>query len=313
MMKKAFTMMELLIVIGIIGLLAAMITVVSKRARDQGKESITRQRIEAVVQGLLAYQSDGSLAMNLQVALGPLGVGDPDETGYARSESWTDLYPANPAFKTPYFWDAPFGKKPKDYVTSFPAPPDSIDRLSNFNPRKTIELLYASGVMTDPRTEERTTPSDDPTFTGATLVPYRIASQLLVKDRSTRMAWNDAWGNPIIVGYAIYQTRGDATLRAKEVREFGFNRAVYLSAGAVGASKPASINYSGSWITSTGVLQTSWKTINAAVNSDNGDDTFVSGERYMKGLRPWGGIATGKGKGPYSNYTCYLSAPQEIK
>ena len=309
-MKKAFTMMELLIVMGIIGLLAAMITVVSKRARDQGKEAITRQRIESVVQGLLAYQSDGSLAMSLQY--GPLQASI--DNGFARAnDTWdaVELAPVNTRYL--YFWDAPYGKKPQDFVKSLPGLPDSIDQLSNFNPQKTIELLYASGVMTDPRTEERTTPSDDPTFTGATLVPYRIASQLLAKDRSTRMAWNDAWGNPIIVSYAIYQTRGDATLRAKEVRDFGFNRTVYLSAGAVGASKPASINYSGSWITSTGVLQTSWKTINATVNSDNGDDTFVSGERYMKGLRPWGGIATGKGKGPYSNYTCYLSAPQEIK
>ena len=304
MMKKAFTMMELLIVIGIIGLLAAMITVVSSRARDQAKAAITQQRIEAVVQGLLAYQSDGSLAMSLQY--GPLGVVPPTENGYARSEDWSVVYGPAPV-ATPYFWDAPFGKIPKDYTTGLPVPPDSVDRLSNFNPQKTIELLYASGVMIDPRDVERTV---DPTTPAG---PYSIASQLLAKDRSSKMAWNDAWGNPIIVGYAVYQTRGDESKRKKEVRDFGFNRAVYLSAGALGDPKSSPFNYSDPWIGNTGVLQKSWKTINAVVNSDNGDDTFLTGERYVKGLRPWGGIATAKGIGPYVGRSCYLSAPQEIK
>ena len=302
-MKRAFTMIEMLFVISIIGLLAAMLTLVSKNARDQVNSSITHQRIEAVIQGLLAYQSDGSLALALQS--GPLAV--TYSNGYARSNSnWTSVEPTNPG-DTPYFWDAPFGKGAKDYVTGDTT---VVDRLSNFNPQKTIELLRASGVMMDPRTQTRAV---DPPLP----LPYSIASQLLATDRSGKMAWNDAWGNPIIVGYAVYQTKGDATQREKDVRKYGFNRAVYLSAGAVGKEKRNSINYSGAWMGNSGVLQKSWDLINDVVNTrngnGNGNDIPLSEELYVGERKPWSGIATATGNGPNRDFKCYLSAPQEVK
>jgi prepilin-type N-terminal cleavage/methylation domain-containing protein len=304
MMKRAFTMIELLIVISIIGVLAAMLILVSKNARDRVNSSITHQRIEAVIQGLLAYQSDGSLALALQS--GPLSVSI--SNGFALSnDNWTSVAATIPG-NTRYFWDKPFGKGAKDYVTGAP----DVDRLSNFNPQKTIELLRASGVMMDHRTEQRT--GNDPTLPPG---PYSVASKLLATDRSGKMAWNDAWGNPIIVGYAIYQTKGDATQRKIDIRNYGFNRAVYLSAGAVGKVKRSSINYSANWTGDSGVLQKSWNMINEIVNTRNRDGNDngieITEELYVGEQKPWSGIATATGKGLNRKFECYLSAPQEVK
>lgn len=93
---------------------------------------------------------------------------------------------------------------------------------SLFNPLKTVELLALSGVMEvqdDPATaiDERNPgpmpvhdyafvdrypeqPASDTTEDTARLSPYLARYCLL---RGSRWAWNDAWGNPLIVAYAM--------------------------------------------------------------------------------------------------------------
>jgi hypothetical protein len=64
------------------------------------------------------------------------------------------------------------------------------------------------------------------------------------KDRRTTQAWNDAWGNPLLVSYALFQperfsrvfdgqNRRDLLLHGA-MTAYKYNRSIYLAAGAIG-------------------------------------------------------------------------------
>jgi prepilin-type N-terminal cleavage/methylation domain-containing protein len=94
--------------------------------------------------------------------------------------------------------------------------------LGQMSPLRTLELLQAAGLVTD-------------------AVAWR-------SDRRTSAPWNDAWGSPLVVSYAIFQPeryrnssdpadqnqRGLLLDRCQE--RYGYNRSLYIAVGAVGAT-----------------------------------------------------------------------------
>jgi prepilin-type N-terminal cleavage/methylation domain-containing protein len=93
--------------------------------------------------------------------------------------------------------------------------------LGHMSPLRTVSLLLAAGIL------------DDPT------------GQKWRQDRSTRAAWNDPWGTPLIVSYAIFQPEryrenADATHQNDRSRlldrcsdRYGYNRSLYIAVGSV--------------------------------------------------------------------------------
>jgi len=166
--------------------------------------------------------------------------------------------------------------------------------LGYLSPLRTIELLQVIGVLP---------PGNDG------VVAYTT-------DRSVKQPWNDAWGNPLIVSYALFiperyhrtydvENRRDLFLRSALIA-YSYNREVYMAAGALGP-----------------VLDSSFSTQSlAADQSTIGTDQFLYGAwRQICRLcaaqtwteqsftnPPWNGIKTGTVKGQ----TSFLSAPTSV-
>lgn len=67
----------------------------------------------------------------------------------------------------------------------------------------------------------------------AEVVPFATAVAAYRDDRSPARAWNDRWGNPIVVSWLLYQTAsGTAATEAR--RTYGANRLLHLSLAAGG-------------------------------------------------------------------------------
>jgi prepilin-type N-terminal cleavage/methylation domain-containing protein len=92
--------------------------------------------------------------------------------------------------------------------------------LGYLSPLRTLALLEASGLLS---------PDDEPKFRS---------------DRRSRQPWNDAWGNPLVVVYALFQperfhrawdaeNRRDLLLHGAQ-KAYGYTRSLYLAVGAIG-------------------------------------------------------------------------------
>jgi prepilin-type N-terminal cleavage/methylation domain-containing protein len=171
--------------------------------------------------------------------------------------------------------------------------------LGYLSPLKTIELLTAAEAL----------PSG-----GA--ASYRT-------DRKPTRTWNDAWGNPLVVGYALFQperyyrtwdrdNRRDLLLKGAQAA-YGYSRSLYFAVGAVGPDravlKPAieSTGLAGS----TGTvddrvpLATIWKQICQVCDAQLWTEgSFTAPPTAFKA-----GISKGKKSGMRS----FLSKPYEIR
>lgn len=159
------------------------------------------------------------------------GAGNYTSQQEANPNSWATYGP--PATSTIWNW-APNSSSQTDWVTPISATrsdgtsatfqsnlPLPFD-LGYCSPLCTIALLQASGV----------------------LPPGQAGIDAYHNDRGLERAWNDAWGNPLVVVYALYiperysRTWDDYTRRDLFVRmakdQYHTNRLVYLAVGAVG-------------------------------------------------------------------------------
>ncbi len=163
------------------------------------------------------------------------------------------------------------------------------------SPLATIRLLQAADVL-----KPGTVGEDD----------YRSG-------RKPSSPWNDAWGNPLVVTYAMFQperfvrtfdgqNRRDFLMRGA-MKEYQYNRSIYLAVGDPGPDLTpavAGLVLPKTWIASDDAitLRDYWKQIRFVTDAkDWNENAFAS--------PPWDGIRLRKKSG----VKCLVTAPNEVK
>jgi prepilin-type N-terminal cleavage/methylation domain-containing protein len=162
------------------------------------------------------------------------------------------------------------------------------------SPLATIQLLQVAGIV-------------PPGIAGAN--QYRT-------DRTPSQPWNDAWGNPLVVVYALFQperysrvfdsqNRRDLLLRGA-LEAYHYNRSVYLAVAAPGQHLDTVDypNISTNWASSQDgvVLSAYWKQVRSVCGAVNWNESAFTAP-------PWKDVQIGK----LNSCLSLLTAPTEIK
>lgn len=271
-MKSAFTLIELLVVIAIITILSGLLMSGAFMMRTRAKMALTVQRISTVHSGLAHAASERELVAVLFAA--PVDL-----------DSDPGMGPAN-MLATPFGAKTPNG-------TGVPIPATAVN-LRNFNPARSLDLLFYASTF-----------SVYPDRRDAIATASNLATALTAydNDRSAKQPWNDAWGQPLVVAYGVY----DAGTSATSDSAFGYRRSITASVGSAG-EKAAGTG------TATARLSAIWTQVNNACNMRNNvglDRWQVTGSTNAFTTPPWAGVEQQKDKPTGSR--CSLSAPQEYR
>ncbi len=334
--RTAFTLIELLIVITIIGVLMGLLIATIPGVIYNAKALKTASRMDAILHGLSKVgQQEGSAAMILQRDAYLGGVFQFDVKGGSlvpKPADPGDSRPDNLFFDesatgsgAPHIFCTPWGKndllKPTaasppldpnlavsmelmDVKHSFTLPPPKGKQLSS------ITLMKMSGIL----------PPDDP------LTPQDEAVEAYKTDRSSERGWNDAWGNPLVIGWAIYQPAGStdplaANSAGKRCRDalsqYQYNRSVYIAIASVG---PIPYDITANAAVAPGTYK--------EADIDDWESTILpqiwaqacgvcQGDRKWddKGFDnpPWQGVKKGKKEVGGRDLKCQLTTPHELK
>jgi hypothetical protein len=188
----------------------------------------------------------------------------------------------------PPIWEWPWGERIISRSSASPVDLRQSRNLGQLSPIRSSEILQAIGILS---------PGSEGTNA------YRT-------DRSTKAPWNDRWGNPLVVSFAIFMParydwnsaattpwplaeQSDGLLGGRDLfltksREFyGYDRALYFGVGAVGPVLDEELPVSWSdGVVNRQTLRTLWKQI--AVNCSAADwtqDSFAD--------PPWSGVRIG--------------------
>ena len=295
--RDAFSLIELLIVITVIVLLAALILVGAGLARTAARWAQTGQRMEDLLTRLsqVGEASDSRVRFLQEQA---------DLGGVFLVEYAPELRPRTPAVADPWLdYDqphnrrSPLGREHWTFPGGVPTRGTPEDfGLQDANPRRSGELAVACGTAPD-------------------LATWRI-------DRDPERPWNDAWGRPLVVAYALYQhgpldgatwTPSAAFTREwnHKLERYGFARSLTLCVGAAGprGSVPDTIDAT--------ALDGVWGLIATTANRDR-DGTSLWRVDYTTDPTvpvnatthaPWTGVRKAKAEGR----TCALAAPIELR
>ncbi len=208
--RTAFTLMELLVVLAIIAVLAAIIIATVPLVMDQAKALTTQQRLQQVKTQLgLRGQEMGSICYYLQNGIAAFGgtlefertSGD-DYMVPKDGAAWHRTYPQAQGL-APLVLAYPWGQGRTYYIRE--------DWYANaFSPN--LAVTDPNTWSVDEREAWATAEEHDlselyPRRSGEILVLLGLADSLADyrNDRGPQRPFNDAWGNPLVVAYAIYQ------------------------------------------------------------------------------------------------------------
>ncbi len=342
-MRRAFTLIELLVAIAIIAVLMALIVPTAGILRDRARQLLTTQRIEAFTTALARLgDAEGSSAYLLQRELPLAGSKDfyraktsaastPDDPDTAAVESWHRCFP-DLAGSAPGNPVVPVAAPGNPLVMAYPwgAPRSYWIREAWYTGPLGLQAGDPDGWSVAERTawgarEPHRLHELWPRLSGAFAVRAGLARDLAeyASDRSTQRAWNDAWGNPLVLAYAVYQPPecrmavGQPQLAASfpadwylksAMRLHGYNRAIYLTAGSAGPDLDASLPLTLPAVDGA-ILATLWNQICTTVMED---DATTWDERSSE-RPPWSGVKRTQRDVGSRRSTCFLSAPIELK
>jgi type II secretory pathway pseudopilin PulG len=386
--RRAVTLAELLVVIGIIAVLGALLLPVLSLVRFQAKVTGTGQRMQQIITALQDYAAGDRSATALQIAAslgGPSRLVDwwtvnaslpatvaaanrPPGTGHAgdqlrlRAELTLEVMPDAADFsaltaawwtaKWPYLWPAsdwptlgavppvlpyPWGRPGlcMDLVPTKPgAGTGATGRLFWFGGAVYNRYMIGSGNNSAPVAESQnitrsdgstaTVTGDNPyPFDLGQLSPLRTVELLSViglldggatayaADRNPNRPWNDLWGNPLIIAYAVFHPsrHSNGGLRDRYVKgalkQYGYAKALYLAVGATGPALRAGIAADAATPAS---LRDRWLQIRDTCRAAEWTELTWAAppgdwREYRKGVQTVDG----------TRETCLLSAPVELK
>ncbi len=294
MRERAFTLIEVLVVITIIMVLVGLLVTLGTQAIFRANSVKTVRRMDQVIEGLVrSGVEEGSSAALLQRRAGLGGVeifrrhvgttmAEPDEG------TWQD---ETVRFRFGFPWNR------EDLIASTDPDATTVTRdgatlrvstvkLQDLDPLKTVRLLEAAGVL----------PADDTATAGIDEAAVAWA------DHANSKPWNDAWGNPIVLAWGLFQPVTEEQTAAANHR-YHFSRAVYVAAAAVGPVAPA---LNGDPSNDAPAL---WAQANRICQPNA---TSAWDERAFA-IPPWRGIKQARGEGADLGNHGFLSLPHELR
>jgi prepilin-type N-terminal cleavage/methylation domain-containing protein len=312
-MRPAFTLIELLVVIAIIGVLIGLLLPVAGEIRFRARGTDTVQRLRNIEAALRTAGSGGegaAMTLHREViapALQAQGIATgitAFQASVGRQVNWDwqsgggNLVPVAGTWidpSQPFLWPFPWGQPTLG--------PDGAKtgvllerRLDQLDPTATPGFLRFLGLITD--------------------------DAQWLDDRSGTRGWNDAWGNPVVIGFALYQPLLNTSTQTQwrqagnhlvtrtgvlpdlylkqAMTTYGFNRAVYLSLGAVGPELRGTL--AGNAVQASRDLWTQVSDVCEATSWDQ--DAWNARPEAWKGDVRWG---------RRNGERCFLTAPIELR
>ncbi len=325
-MRLAFTLVELLVVIAIMALIVALLIPAVSMLRETARAADTTQRLDQIVQGLVGLGRVGKQAADIihEQVIAPQLKSEGYATGVLkfvvshetniRYAIWNNVRPSLAALDGNYLSQTapqclpfPWGQQTLDDTTGEPTGSIYPFALPSMSPTATVKLLVLAGVEVD---------------------AARWAT-----DRAHNRPFNDAWGNPLVLGYAFYQPPRNTTVTVRTMQAGGgvytdidkvrfttyedlffthaeqayqYTKAVYLTAVAAGPVLTQPLSGSVVPADLAGDAQAIWNQATTACDAAAWNESAWSAP-------PWTGVKQGRVQVAGVKVRSFIGAPVMVK